>query len=101
MFDKFTDRVRKVMELAKQEALRFDNKYVDTEHILLALLEEGNGVGFTVLKTIVDIKDLRIKIEKLIAKKHVTVTNHRKTFTPAAKQVFEYAIKEARSLKDN
>jgi ATP-dependent Clp protease ATP-binding subunit ClpC len=101
MFDRFTDRVRKVVELAKQEALRFDNKSVDTEHILLALLEEGSGVGFTVLKTIVDIKDLRIKTEKLIATKPVTATNYRKPFTPAAKQVFQYAIEEAGSLKDN
>jgi len=101
MFDRFTDRVRKLLELAKQEALRFDNKSVDTEHILLALLEEGSGVGFTVLKNLVDIKDLRIKIEKQITTKPVKAANCRKTFTPATKQVFQYAIEEARSLKDN
>jgi len=101
MFDRFTERVRKVMELASQEVLRLDNKSLDTEHILLGLIKEGSGVGFTVLKNLIDIGDLRIKIEKPITTELVAVTNRKIPLTPAAKKVFEYAIEEARSLKDD
>ena len=60
MFDRFTDRARKVMALANQEAQRFNQDYIGTEHILLGLLKEGSGVGATVLKNLeVDIKKLK------------------------------------------
>ena len=57
MFERFTDRARKVMALANQEAQRFNHEYIGTEHILLGLVKEGSGVGATVLKNLdVDIK---------------------------------------------
>jgi len=49
MFERFTDRVRKVMALANQEAQRFNHEYIGTEHLLLGLVKEGSGVGATVL----------------------------------------------------
>jgi ATP-dependent Clp protease ATP-binding subunit ClpC len=100
MFDRFTDHVRKVMEFATQEAFRLNKKYVDTEHILLGLIKEDSGVGITVLKNLIDIKNLRIKIEKPITADSVTVTNLRMPVTPAVKKVIEYAIEEARLLND-
>jgi ATP-dependent Clp protease ATP-binding subunit ClpC len=67
MFERFTDRARKVMALANQEAQRFNHEYIGTEHILLGLVKEGSGVGATVLKNLdVDIKKLRFGVEKLV-----------------------------------
>jgi len=65
MFERFTDRARKVMALANQEAQRFNQDYIVTEHILLGLVKEGSGVGATVLKNLdVDIKKLRLEVRK-------------------------------------
>jgi ATP-dependent Clp protease ATP-binding subunit ClpC len=67
MFERFTDRARKVMALANQEAQRFNHESVGTEHILLGLIKEGSGVAATVLKNLdVGIKRLRVEVEKLI-----------------------------------
>ena len=52
MFERFTDRARKVMALANQEAQRFNHEYIGTEHILLGLVKEGGGVGANVLKSL-------------------------------------------------
>src|SRR5690606_17180852 len=52
MFERFTDRARKVMALANQEAQRFNHEYIGTEHILLGLVKEGSGVGANVLKNL-------------------------------------------------
>ncbi len=101
MFDRFTDHVHKVMEFATQEAFRLNKKQVDTEHILLGLLKEDSGVGITVLKNLIDIKNLRIKIEKPITTEPVTVANLRMPVSPAVKKVIEYAIEEARLLNDS
>jgi ATP-dependent Clp protease ATP-binding subunit ClpC len=63
MFERFTDRARKVMALANQEAQRFNHDCIGTEHILLGLVKEGSGVGAQVLKNLdVDIKKLRLEI---------------------------------------
>lgn len=67
MFERFTDRARKVMALANQEAQRFNHEYIGTEHVLLGLVKEGSGVGATVLKNLdVDIKRLRLEVEKKV-----------------------------------
>ncbi|MBP8305103.1 MAG: hypothetical protein KBE04_13370, partial [Phycisphaerae bacterium] len=67
MFERFTDRARKVMALANQEAQRFNHEYLGTEHILLGLIKEGSGVGAAVLKNLdVDLKRLRVEVEKLV-----------------------------------
>jgi len=102
MFERFTDRARKVMALANQEAQRFNHEYIGTEHILLGLVKEGSGVGATVLKNLdVDIKKLRLEIEKLVKSGPEMVTMGKLPQTPRAKKVIEYAIEEARALNHN
>ena len=102
MFERFTDRARKVMALANQEAQRFNHEYIGTEHILLGLVKEGSGVGATVLKNLdVDIKKLRLEVEKLVKSGPDMVTMGKLPHTPRAKKVIEFAIEEARSLNHN
>ncbi|MBC8481091.1 MAG: AAA family ATPase, partial [Planctomycetes bacterium] len=102
MFERFTDRARKVMALANQEAQRFNHEYIGTEHILLGLVKEGSGVGATVLKNLdVDIKKLRLEIEKLVKSGPDMVSMGKLPQTPRAKKVIEFAIEEARSLNHN
>ena len=102
MFERFTDRARKVMALANQEAQRFNHEYIGTEHILLGLVKEGSGVGATVLKNLdVDVKKLRMEVEKLVKTGPDMVTMGKLPQTPRAKKVIEYAIEEARSLNHN
>ena len=67
MFERFTDRARKVMALANQEAQRFNHEYIGTEHILLGLVKEGSGVGANVLKNLdVGLRKVRLEVEKLV-----------------------------------
>jgi len=102
MFERFTDRARKVMALANQEAQRFNHEYIGTEHVLLGLVKEGSGVGATVLKNLdVDIKKLRLEVEKMVKSGPEMVTMGKLPQTPRAKKVIEYAIEEARSLNHN
>ena len=66
MYERFTDRARKVMQLANQEAQRFNHEYIGTEHILLGLVKEGSGVAANVLKNLdVDLRKIRLEVEKL------------------------------------
>ncbi len=102
MFERFTDRARKVMALANQEAQRFNHEHIGTEHILLGLVKEGSGVGATVLKNLdVDIKKLRLEVEKHVKSGPDLVTMGKLPQTPRAKKVIEYAIEEARALNHN
>ncbi|MHC4070147.1 MAG: ATP-dependent Clp protease ATP-binding subunit [Planctomycetota bacterium] len=102
MFERFTDRARKVMALANQEAQRFNHEFIGTEHLLLGLVKEGSGVGATVLKNLdVDIKKLRLEVEKLVHSGPDMVTMGKLPQTPKAKKVIEYAIEEARALNHN
>ncbi len=102
MFECFTDRARKVMALANQEAQRFNHEYIGTEHILLGLVKEGSGVGATVLKNLdVDIKKLRLEVKKMVKSSPDMVTMGKLPQTPRAKKVIEYALEEARSLNQN
>ncbi len=102
MFERFTDRARKVMALANQEAQRFNHEYIGTEHILLGLVQEGSGVGANVLKNLdVDLRKVRLEVEKLVKAGPEMVTMGRLPQTPRAKKVIEYAIEEARNLNHN
>ncbi len=102
MFERFTDRARKVMALANQEAQRFNHEYIGTEHILLGLVKEGSGVGANVLKNLdVDLRKVRLEVEKLVKSGPETVTMGRLPQTPRTKKVIEYAIEEARNLNHN
>src|SRR4051794_5842708 len=102
MFERFTDRARKVMALANQEAQRFNHEYIGTEHILLGLVKEGSGVGANVLKNLdVDLKKVRLEVEKLVKSGPDMVAMGKLPQTPRAKKVIEYAIEEARNLNHN
>src|SRR5471032_1055633 len=102
MFERFTDRARKVMALANQEAQRFNHEYIGTEHILLGLVKEGSGVGANVLKNLdVDLRKVRLEVEKLEKSGPDMVTMGKLPQTPRAKKVIEYAIEEARNLNHN
>lgn len=102
MFERFTDRARKVMALANQEAQRFNHEYIGTEHILLGLVKEGSGVGANVLKNLdVDLRKVRLEVEKLVKSGPDMVTMGKLPQTPRAKKVIEYAIEEARALNHN
>ncbi|NOT02064.1 MAG: ATP-dependent Clp protease ATP-binding subunit [Phycisphaerales bacterium] len=102
MFERFTDRARKVMALANQEAQRFNHEYIGTEHVLLGLVKEGSGVGANVLKNLdVDLRKVRMEVEKLVKSGPDMVTMGKLPQTPRAKKVIEYAIEEARNLNHN
>ncbi|MDP6380546.1 MAG: Clp protease N-terminal domain-containing protein, partial [Phycisphaerae bacterium] len=102
MFERFTDRARKVVALAQQEAQRFNHEFVCTEHILLGLVKEGSGVAANVLRSLdVDLKKVRLEVEKLVKSGPDMVTMGKLPLTPRARKVIEYAIEEARHLGHN
>jgi ATP-dependent Clp protease ATP-binding subunit ClpC len=102
MFERFTDRARKVMQLANQEAQRFNHEYIGTEHILLGLVKEGSGVAANVLKNLeVDLRKIRLEVEKIVQSGPDMVTMGKLPQTPRAKKVIEYAMEEARNLNHN
>ena len=77
MFDRFTDRARKAMGLARQESQRFNHDYIGTEHILLGLVQEGSGVAASVLKNLdIDLKKVRLEVEKLVIQPGQTFELH-------------------------
>ena len=102
MYERFTDRARKVMQLANQEAQHFNHEYIGTEHILLGLVKEGSGVAANVLKNLDgDLRKIRIEVEKLVQTGPEMVTMGKLPHTPRAKKVIEYSMEEARNLGHN
>jgi ATP-dependent Clp protease ATP-binding subunit ClpC len=102
MYERFTDRARKVMQLANQEAQRFNHEYIGTEHILLGLVKEGSGVAANVLKNLdIDLRKIRLEVEKIVQSGPDMVTMGKLPQTPRAKKVIEYSIEEARNLNHN
>ncbi len=101
MYERFTERSRKVMVLANQEAQRFSHEYIGTEHILLGLVKEGSGVGATVLKQRgLSLEQIRNEVERLVKSSDVASIG-KVPYTPRTKKVIEYAIDEARKLNHN
>ena len=87
------------MQLANQEAQRFNHEYIGTEHILLGLVKEGSGVAANVLKNLeVDLRKIRLEVEKLVQSGPEMVTVGKLPQTPRAKKVIEYSMEEARNL---
>jgi ATP-dependent Clp protease ATP-binding subunit ClpC len=103
MYERFTDRARKVMQLANQEAQRFNHEYIGTEHILLGLVKEGSGVAANVLKNLdIDLRKIRLEVEKIVQTGSGEMVSMGKLpHTPRAKKVIEYSIEEARNLNHN
>jgi ATP-dependent Clp protease ATP-binding subunit ClpA len=102
MYERFTDRARKVMQLANQEAQRFNHEYIGTEHILLGLVKEGSGVAANVLKNLdIDLRKIRLEVEKIVQSGPDMVNMGKLPQTPRAKKVIEHSIDEARGLAHN
>ncbi|HIG10981.1 MAG: ATP-dependent Clp protease ATP-binding subunit [bacterium] len=102
MFDRFTDRAKKVMNLARQEAQRFNHEYLGTEHVLLGLVQEGSGVAANVLKQMqIDLDKIRDEVEKIVKTGPSMVTQGQLPFTPRAKKVLELSLEEASNLGHN
>ncbi|MBN2171552.1 MAG: AAA family ATPase [Candidatus Krumholzibacteriota bacterium] len=102
MNDRFTERVRKVLFLARDEASRLQHEYIGTEHLLLGIVREGEGIAAKVLKTMgLDFDQIRIAVEKLVSATGGTVMIGEIPFTPRGKTVLELAVEEARLLNHN
>jgi ATP-dependent Clp protease ATP-binding subunit ClpC len=102
MFDKFTERAKKVINLAREEAGRLGHDYIGTEHILLGLIREGGGVAAAVLENMgLDLERIRLEVEKSINMGGGTLTLGEVPFTPRAKRVLELAVEEAQALGHN
>jgi ATP-dependent Clp protease ATP-binding subunit ClpC len=97
-FEKFTERARKVLTLAQEEAQRFGHNYVGTEHLLLGLIREGDGVAARVLNNLgADVQKVRSAVEFIVGKgERGTLGNI--SMTPGGRNVIEYAIDEARRM---
>src|SRR6516165_2585818 len=97
-FDKFTERARKVLTLAQEEATRFNHNYIGTEHLLLGLVREGEGVAAKVLSNLgVELNKVRSAVEFIIGRGDRIVLGEI-GLTPRAKKVIELAVDEARRL---
>ena len=97
-FDKFTERARKVLTLAQEEAQRFNHNYIGTEHLLLGLVREGDGVAARVLSNMgVQLPKVRSAVEFIIGRGDQAPTGDM-GLTPRAKKVIELAVDEARRL---
>ena len=95
----FTDRVRKVLAMAREEAIRLQHDYVGTEHILLGLIREGDGVASAVLTTLnVDLEQIHERVEESVRKGKATIALGELPYTSRAKKVLEFAMSEARDF---
>ncbi len=102
MFEKFTERGRKVIVYAREEAERLQNDYLGTEHILLGALRDEDGIPVAVLRKMgIDVDQIRMEVERNLPSSGNTLTFGDIPFTPRAKKVLEYAVEEARLLGHN
>ncbi|MFH1359990.1 MAG: ATP-dependent Clp protease ATP-binding subunit [Candidatus Omnitrophota bacterium] len=102
MFNRFTERARKVIVLAKEEARRLNHDYIGTEHLLLGLIREGEGVAAAVLQKLgLDLETIRIEVEKLVQPGPQTQVLGDIPFTPRSKKSLELSAEEARALGHN
>ncbi|HEX5053775.1 MAG TPA: Clp protease N-terminal domain-containing protein [Planctomycetota bacterium] len=99
MFDRFTERAKKVMHTARDEALGLGHGHIGTEHMLLGLVGQGSGVAATVLKAMsIDLEQIRHEVEQLVERGPATHTMSQVPFTPRAKRVLELSLHEAVQL---
>jgi ATP-dependent Clp protease ATP-binding subunit ClpC len=98
MFERFTDRARRVVVLAQEEARMLEHNYIGTEHLLLGLIHEGEGVAAKALRALdVDLDTLRREVEALVGRGQQPMSGHI-PFTPQAKKVLELALRESVQL---
>jgi len=102
MFKRFTERARRVIILAREEAERHHHEYLGTEHILLGMLKDGGGIAITVLqKAGLSIDQIRMEIERHLPRNANALIVGEIPFTPKAKKVLEYGVEEARLMGHN
>jgi ATP-dependent Clp protease ATP-binding subunit ClpC len=101
MFERFTDRARRVVVLAQEEARMLSHDYIGTEHILLGLIQEGKGVAAKALESLgISLEAVRQQVEEIIGRGQQAPSGHI-PFTPRAKQVLKLALREALELGHN
>ena len=101
MFERFTDRARRVVVLAQEEARVLDHNYIGTEHILLGLIHEGEGVAARALESLgISLEAVRTQVQEMIGPGDEAPTGHI-PFTPRAKKVLELSLREALGLGHN
>ncbi|MBO0848493.1 MAG: NDP-hexose 4-ketoreductase, partial [Pseudonocardia sp.] len=101
MFERFTDRARRVVVLAQEEARALNHNYIGTEHILLGLIQEGDGVAAKVLESLgVSLEGVRQQVEEIIGHGQEAPSGHI-PFTPRGKKVLELSLREALQLGHN
>src|SRR5699024_2231409 len=101
MFERFTDRARRVVVLAQEEAKMLNHNYIGTEHILLGLIHEGEGVAAKALESLdISLDAVREQVQDLISQGQQQPTGHI-PFTPRAKKVLELSLREALQLGHN
>src|SRR6185369_8673668 len=102
VFERFTERARRVIILAREEAGRFRHDFVGTEHILLGLIRDGEGIATAVLQRLgLRLETVKAEVERALAGFPKTLTFGEVPFTPQAKRVLELSIEEARQLGHN
>jgi ATP-dependent Clp protease ATP-binding subunit ClpA len=101
MFERFTDRARRVVVLAQEEARMLNHNYIGTEHLLLGLIHEGEGVAAKALESMsISLEGVRQQVEEIIGQGQAAPTGHI-PFTPRAKKVLELSLREALQLGHN
>ena len=101
MFERFTDRARRVVVLAREEARMLNHNYIGTEHILLGLIHEGEGVASKALESLgISLEGVRAQVEEIIGQGQQAPSGHI-PFTPRAKKVLELSLREALQLGHN
>ena len=101
VYERLTDRSRKVMQMASQEAQRLGHEYVGTEHVLIALAKEGSGVAANAIRLHIDLGMLRVEVERRCSQGPAIITLGKLPLTPAVKRAFAYAEEEMGSLGHN
>ena len=101
MFERFTDRARRVVVLAQEEARMLNHNYIGTEHILLGLIHEGEGVAAKSLESLgISLEGVRSQVEEIIGQGQQAPSGHI-PFTPASKKILELTLREADALHDS
>ena len=101
MFERFTDRARRVVVLAQEEARMLNHNYIGTEHILLGLIHEGDGVASKALESLgIELENVREQVQQIIGQGQQAPSGHI-PFTPRAKKVLELSLREALQLGHN
>jgi len=103
MYDKFTDRARKVIAFAKEEAVRLGHDYLGTEHVLLGIVKDGGGIAAAVLESLsIELDRLKTEIEdRVMESQGGTMLAGEIPFMPQTKKVFELAAEESQTLGHN